>query len=64
MPTAYPAGEVSHWPQSGGLQFQKALVPHLDRRELTLNSVPPVRPDSVNGETHGQATARGSAPAS
>ena len=35
MPAAYPAGEVSHWPQSGDLQFQKALVPHLEKKEPT-----------------------------
>lgn len=35
MPIAYPAGEVSHWPQSSGLQLQKALVPHLEKKEPT-----------------------------
>lgn len=55
MPGAYPADEVSHWPQSGGLQFQKALVPH-------LKNVSPVRADSLSREAKGKATARGQAP--
>lgn len=40
MPAAYPVGKVSHWPQSGGLQFQKALVPHLKKKDPTPSNVP------------------------
>lgn len=62
MPAAYPAGEVSRWPQSGGLQFQKALVPHLEKKEPSPNKMSPVKVGSLNGEANGLVTERGQVP--
>lgn len=58
-PGAYPVDEVSHWPRSSALQFQKALAPHLKMKEAFPNNVPQVRVDSLSREAHGEATARG-----
>lgn len=46
MLVAYPAGEASHWPQSGGLQLQKAPAPHLEKKEPTSSNVPSVRAEA------------------
>lgn len=62
MPGAYPVDEVSHWPRSGGLQFQKALVPHLKKKDPAPNNMSPVREDSLRREANGEATERGHAP--
>lgn len=62
MPAAYPVDKVSHWPQSGGLQFQKALVPHLKKKEPFPIMCPLVRADSLRRKADGEATTRSQAP--
>lgn len=60
-PAAYPAGGASRWPRSGGLRFQKALVPHLEKNR----PAPDVRPRQrgLLGWRSGRpGTARGPAP--